>query len=403
MKIEAGRYAAAGDPLETMRPGYAVVAMQQKQKRQTVAVKDSYLGEAQRSVVIEHAPRASAIGHAVELSAPAGGVIPARVPEAQASLDHDLSGVAAAWVGSGAPWNGWMPHPDFVAAREFTHGSATHDEMWEKISTPGWLTLRGQLDLWRMLVPATQPLSLLPWTPEPETVTLTFFSDARLEVTAAGGEVVRHRENKTTLTFTGARENVWPEFTLKLATPARRLEVGFTTTRDSITRPLASRRFLVPFARPAPPDDLTRGIPEITGGDWSAGHALFLGKAACATCHLIRGEGVNVGPDLSNLIHSDFASLLKNIVEPSASINPDAVGYTVVLRDASVIIGTRQRETADELDIAQPGGAVAKLKKADIIKTEPMTVSLMPAGLDKILSKDELRDLMTFLLKASPN
>ena len=40
----------------------------------------------------------------------------------------------------------------------------------------------------------------------------------------------------------------------------------------------------------------------------------------------------------------------------------------------------------------------AKLKKADISRTEPMTVSLMPPGLDKALSKEQLRDLMTYLL-----
>ena len=45
---------------------------------------------------------------------------------------------------------------------------------------------------------------------------------------------------------------------------------------------------------------------------------------------------------------------------------------------------------------------VAKLTKSDITKTEPMTISLMPAGLDKTLTPEELRDLMTFLLKEKP-
>ena len=187
-----------------------------------------------------------------------------------------------------------------------------------------------------------------------------------------------------------------------MATPAQTLDVSFTTTRDPRPRALPVRRFLVPFAQPGPPDDRTRNFPEIRGGDWAAGRELFKTKAACATCHQLRGDGVQVGPSLDNLVHSDYSSVLKNIADPNASINPDAVGYTVTLKDSTAVVGTRVAETEAELQIAQPGGVVAKLKKADIAKTEPMTVSLMPAGLDKVLSKEELRDLMTYLLTETP-
>jgi putative heme-binding domain-containing protein len=112
----------------------------------------------------------------------------------------------------------------------------------------------------------------------------------------------------------------------------------------------------------------------------------------------LRGEGFRVGPELSNLMHRDYASVLKDISDPNATINPDAVGYIVTQGDGTMTVGTRLAETADELQIAQPGGAVAKIKKSDIRKIEPMSVSLMPAGLDKALTAEELRDLMTYLL-----
>ena len=143
-------------------------------------------------------------------------------------------------------------------------------------------------------------------------------------------------------------------------------------------------------------------IPEIAGGNWEAGRALYKGKAVCATCHQLRGEGVIVGPALDNLVHRDYASVLKDLTAPSAIINPDAVGYVVTLKDGEAITGTRVGETATELHIAQPGGVVAKIKKTDIAKTAPMTLSLMPEGLDKALNAEELRDLMTYLLLPSP-
>jgi putative heme-binding domain-containing protein len=397
LKIEAGRYVAAADRLETMRPGYAVVQMQQKQPRTAVPVKEARVGADGRGVIVQTEPRTAAVNYAVALAKSHGA--PAL------DLAHDLSGLAAEWSppsSSRVQWSGWLPHPDFVAAREFTRASAPHDALWDLVAKPGTLWLRGQLDLWQMLIPATQPLSVLDYTPEPETVTVTFRSDAALTLEVAGTKIDRVSERESRLTVAGPRENQWLAFTLTVATPARKLDVSFSTDRDPNARALATRRFLMPFAKPGAPDDRTRTIPQITGGDWKAGHALFNGKAACATCHQLRGEGVKVGPDLGNLIHSDYASLLKNITDPNATINPDAVGYTVTLRNGSAVIGTRLGETADELHIAQPGGAVAKLKKSDIAGTEPMTVSLMPAGIDKTLTAEELRDLMTYLLTESP-
>ena len=316
---------------------------------------------------------------------------------------HDLSGAAAAWSSAdGSRWSGWLPHPDFIAAREFTRDSATHDALWKDVATPGTLTMSGQLDLWQMLIPATQPISKLDYVPEPETVTVAFKSEAALTLKAKGALVLRMNEHESRLTVAGPHENQWPTFTLTVSTPAMSLDVSFSTTRDPRPRALPLRRFLVPFAKPGPPDNLVTNIPEIAGGNWEAGHALFKGKAACATCHQLRGDGVRVGPELGNLTHRDYASVLKDIKDPNAMINPDAVGYIVSLRDGTAAVGTRIADTAEELHIAQPGGAVAKLKKADIVKTEPMTVSLMPAGIDPMLTAEELRDLMTYLLKEAP-
>ena len=384
--METGRYVSAADRLETIRPGYAVVKMQLRQPRTTGPVKGARLNSDRRSIVFETGRRTDAVNYALSV----GGKL---------DLAHDLSGIAADWHDhAGARWNGWLPHPDFIAAREFTRASTLHDAFWEKIATPGVLTLRGQLDLWQMLIPATQPLSKLDYTPEPETVTVVFKCDSSLWLQATGARMKRFDEHESQLTVKAPRENVWQPITVTVRTPAQTLDVCFFTSRDPNARALPVRRILVPFASPAPPDDLTRTIPEIAGGNWAAGRALFSGKAACAMCHQLRGEGFRVGPELSNLMHRDYASVLKDIADPNATINPDAVGYTVTQGDGTMTVGTRLAETADELQIAQPGGAVAKIRKSDIRKIEPMSVSLMPTGLDKALTAEELRDLMTYLL-----
>jgi putative heme-binding domain-containing protein len=392
--VEAGRYASAADRLETIRPPYAVVIMQLRQPRAVATVGGELVSFERRVVILDSAVRQMAVNYGVCFADKNG--------KGTLDLAYDLSGVKVTWEDAAGSDKfgiyGWLPHPDFTAAREFTRGSVMHDPLWEMITKSGTLTLRGQFDLWQMLIPATQPLSKLDYTPEPETVTVTFKSDAALTLDVTGAKVERVSANESRLTGEGARENVWPAFTLIVATPAKSLDVSFSTARDPRPRALPLRRFLMPFAKPAPPDDLTRTIPEIAGGNYEAGRALFKGKAACATCHQLRGEGVRVGADLGNLVHRDYASVLKDIAEPNAMINPDAVGYTVTLKDGTVVVGTRLAETEEELQIAQPGGAIAKLEQSKIAKTEPMSVSLMPAGLDKVLTKEELRDLMTFLL-----
>ena len=423
LRIEAGRYVSAADRLETIRPPYAVVKMQQQQSRTKLPVKDAKLErELAHStatsfpfnsfVMLKTEPREAAVNCAIQIAEVrkqkqswSGNLQPFDVA-------HDLSGVAAFWRES-LPQQPlfsvrlqekttWLPHPDFAAAREFTSGSELHKPFWRKMTWSGTLTLRGQLDLWQMLIPATQPLSTLDYTPEPEIVTVVFKSDAALTLEAKGAQVVPMSEHESRLTVVGPKENLWPSFMLTVATPAKSLDVSFFTTRDPRPRALPLRRFLMPFAKPAPPDDLTMDIPEIAGGNWDAGRALFKGKAACATCHQLRGDGVRVGADLGNLSHRDYASVLKDIADPNAMINPDAVGYIVTMKDGTIFTGTRLAQTEEELQIAQPGGTVAKLDQTKIAKTEPMSISLMPAGLDKTLTAEELRDLMTYLLREKP-
>ncbi len=391
-RIEFGRYVAAGDRLETIRPGYKVVQLQQRQPRTALPVKTARMGEDGRSLVLETASRNLALVYAVSVT---GG------PELE--LAHELDGLTAEWRGAGgAPWRGWLPHPDFAAAREFTRASATHDQLWQRLATAGSLTLRAQLDLWNMLQPATQHTSELDYTPEPETVTVTFQSDAALTLTATGGQVQRVSERESRLTVAAAREHQWPSLALTLTTPARRLDVSYATARDPRPRAPGTRRWLVPFARPGARDRDDRSLPELAGGNWEKGHELFRGKAACITCHTLRGEGFAVGPDLNNLVHRDYASVLRDLAEPTAVINPDAVGYTITLKNGTELTGTRAGESEDMFNLAQPGGQVAKLKKSDIARTEPMKLSLMPEGIDKALTPAELRDLMTYLLTEAP-
>ena len=392
-KIEFGRYVSAADELEKMRPGYAVVQNQQRQPRQKLAVNSARLGADGQSIIVTTPARSNAWHYALAI-APA-----AQSKENSLYVAHDLTGLKADWQGkAGSQWHGWVPHPDFIAAKQFTRASSQHDELWKALAASGTLTLNAKLDLFNMLQPATQPGADLGYVPTPETVTLVFKSDGELKLSAKDAKVEVINKHEARLSVSQVKEDQWPEFTLTLGTPARTLDVAYFTDRDSRLRAPGTRRFLLPFAKPGTQDSINRSIPQLAGGDWLRGRELFRSKAACATCHILRGEGFAVGPDLNNLVHRDYASVLRDIAEPNAVINPDAVAYNVTLRQGDPVSGVRSAENADSLTLVQPGGLTVKLKKSDIVKVEPMTLSLMPEGLDKALTPAELRDLMTYLL-----
>jgi len=187
--------------------------------------------------------------------------------------------------------------------------------------------------------------------------------------------------------------------TITVATPARSLDVAFFTTRDPRMRALPVRRFLMPFAKPAPPDDLSRGIPEIAGGNWEAGHALFTGKALCATCHQLRGEGVKVGPDLgkrhSFRLHESAAQHRgPECLHQSRCRRVSALPA----RTARPWSSTRVGETADELQNRPAWRRRDQVEESRHPENRAPPVSLMPTGIDKSLTASELRDLMTYLL-----
>jgi putative heme-binding domain-containing protein len=178
------------------------------------------------------------------------------------------------------------------------------------------------------------------------------------------------------------------------------LRVAWHTKADERLRPLPLRRILLPWVRRVfeKPSE-TKEIPGLAGGNWLRGKHLFSNdRTACSRCHEIRGEGGKVGPDLSNLVHRDYASVLRDILQPNAAINPDHVTYQAELRDGDIVSGVLQSESEEKVVLAEATGKSTVIPKKQIAVFKPSTLSLMPEGLDKALQPEELKDLLTFLL-----
>jgi putative membrane-bound dehydrogenase-like protein len=140
----------------------------------------------------------------------------------------------------------------------------------------------------------------------------------------------------------------------------------------------------------------------IKTGDIRRGQLVFNStKAACITCHEIGYVGGHVGPDLTKVgsIRSE-RDLLESILFPSASFVRSFEPVVVTTKEGKLLNGLIKRETADEVVLALSGTEEVRLPRASIEEVQPSKVSVMPAGLDKQLSKQELADLVAFLKAA---
>jgi len=120
--------------------------------------------------------------------------------------------------------------------------------------------------------------------------------------------------------------------------------------------------------------------------------------AACASCHKVKGQGTEVGPDLSE-IGGKLAkeALYESIIDPSAGISFGYEAHQVELKSGEEAYGLIVSETADELAIKNNTGVVTRYKKADIKSRQQMKLSIMPAGLVQAMSPDDLVDLIEYL------
>lgn len=135
------------------------------------------------------------------------------------------------------------------------------------------------------------------------------------------------------------------------------------------------------------------------GGNPARGQAAFAaGTGACVSCHHIGSVGGTVGPDLSHIGKiRTTRDLLEAISFPSATIARGYESFQLTLRDGRTFVGTVPKETADTLFVRTADGVENALARSDVAKFEPVSTSLMPPGLDRVLEPKVLADLVAYL------
>ena len=150
-------------------------------------------------------------------------------------------------------------------------------------------------------------------------------------------------------------------------------------------------------------DELLPSVKDLgTGRNWEQGRELFR-KTGCGSCHAFgsESEGTGLAPDLT-AVASKFTrdAILREILEPSATLNGQFFHTSFTLKDGTVITGS-VLDIVDKTIIVAPlmmsPDATVKIAAADVKSEAPSAVSPMPAGLLNELTKEQIVELMAYL------
>jgi putative membrane-bound dehydrogenase-like protein len=144
-------------------------------------------------------------------------------------------------------------------------------------------------------------------------------------------------------------------------------------------------------------DALKGGLDPATlaGADLPRGRATF--DRLCASCHTLHGQGGSVGPDLTGAGRDNLDYLLENLVDPSASVSADFRMVVVAMGDGRVLNGLVRARTDRTLTLQTQNEALV-LDRDEIEDVKPSNLSLMPEGQLDPLSREEIRDLVGYLM-----
>jgi putative membrane-bound dehydrogenase-like protein len=135
-------------------------------------------------------------------------------------------------------------------------------------------------------------------------------------------------------------------------------------------------------------------------GSFTAGRDVF--KKTCAKCHRLDGEGHEAGPDLSDVRNRSRLALLYDVMDPNAKVEPRFTAYSVTTNDGKIYNGLIISETPEAVVLRMAEGKQQVIGRNQIESLRAGNVSLMPEGIEKDVSVQQMADLLQYLKTRKP-
>jgi putative heme-binding domain-containing protein len=134
------------------------------------------------------------------------------------------------------------------------------------------------------------------------------------------------------------------------------------------------------------------------GGSVADGRNIFNYNSTvqCVRCHIVGGEGTNVGPNLKGVASRlTREQLLQALIEPSARISPGYGTTNFVLTDGQEVSGSIISETDELVQLKTNDAEPLRIPVARIKSRENLPSGMPPMG--SLMSKREIRDVVEYL------
>lgn len=137
-----------------------------------------------------------------------------------------------------------------------------------------------------------------------------------------------------------------------------------------------------------------------TPGDPHRGIAVF--AKLCGQCHKIHGEGQDVGPDITSNGRASYDQLLSNVFDPSLVIGASYQARSVRTIDGRTVTGLLVEDSEQRIVLKVQGGKEEIIARDDVEAMKVSELSLMPEGIEKQYTREELADLFAYITLDKP-
>ncbi len=132
-------------------------------------------------------------------------------------------------------------------------------------------------------------------------------------------------------------------------------------------------------------------------GDPKRGEAVFA-KANCIKCHRFGNQGEAIGPDLSTVRRRfQRKDIIESLLSPSQVISDQYRSLTVATVDGLVHTGMPVASTNDKIVLLLSDASRLEIPRSEVDERQRAQISVMPEGILKTLTLDEIADLFALL------
>ena len=140
-------------------------------------------------------------------------------------------------------------------------------------------------------------------------------------------------------------------------------------------------------------------LAELKPGNASRGRALFYSnRSTCSLCHRVENKGGTLGPNLSKIGSiRKRKDLIEAIIFPNSTVVNGYENYIIQNIEGGTHMGLIQHENPDSIYISNASGLKELIMRENIKTMTRSPISIMPSGLEGLLSNQDLSDLVAFL------